>query len=152
MNGLMLFVMFLVPTQKCLDRVYKENLGPCHDARQYMDSIVFDSQWVVSQSQGETRIVCDRIPEKDRKPIPESSFKLAMLRPECPKDDCYECIVRRLELLPDDSPPVVLDNFVGYVGISTVSFRGAVTLSTATATARGRGDKGMQGGHAWGGK
>lgn len=87
MSEAVLWVLFLFPTQECLDRIEKQNYSKCEKRSVEVGGLYFSGQ----DRPREERLVCDKV--DNPVPTPQKSFKIMMDYPEKTWDDCYEASV-----------------------------------------------------------
>lgn len=118
MNSITLFVLLMTPRPECIQNAVKANLTNCRPAPAFLgtDSYFYG---VPRESQ-----ICDKVPEKDLKPIPKEEFKLSLEYPSVPwtmKDDCYDYLVGKIEAPEAGRSVVTFSTTSLFIGIQTSS-------------------------------
>lgn len=121
MKELLLWLVVLTPTPKCIEQATKDNLTNCRQECRPTGMTI--TTWL-PQEDCRSETVCDPIPNP--KPIPAAKFEFRLEHPGWREqvDPCFEQAIKKVKLEDDSNAQMVF--------ASSASISGAVVFSTTS--------------------
>lgn len=139
MKELLLWLVVLTPTPKCVDDARKANLTNCRE--ESAKCYVGIGEWPYGDCSKKVQ-VCDEVDHP--KPIPEVKFEFRLEHPGWREqaDPCFERAIKKVKLEDDSDAQVVFASSVSLSGSIVFSTTSTLVTTPSANSARGKKKRG----------